>query len=195
MKRLLISLSLGASALIPAAAQAQALPAAVVAIVDVDRVQTTCNACKTAIAALQSQATAEDSREKALLTPLQAEGQAIQASGNALNGKPAGPALEARAKAFQTKYQQAQEEAARGRQQLQANQQYILRQIDEKLNPIFQQVMQRRGANVLVAQSSTLAASTSVDITNDVLAALNSSLTTISTTAPAPPRTNQPQGR
>jgi outer membrane protein len=195
MKRLLISLSLGASALIPAAAQAQALPAAVVAIVDVDRVQTTCNACKTAIAALQSQATAEDSREKALLTPLQAEGQAIQAAGNALNGKPAGPALEARAKAFQTKYQQAQEEAARGRQQLQANQQYILRQIDEKLNPIFQQVMQRRGANVLVAQSSTLAASTSVDITNDVLAALNSSLTTISTTAPAPPRTNQPQGR
>ena len=195
MKRLLISLSLGASALVPAAAQAQALPAAIVAVVDVDRVQTTCNACKTAIAALQSQATAEDSREKALLTPLQAEGQAIQAAGNALNGKPAGPALEARAKAFQTKYQQAQEEAARGRQQLQANQQYIVRQIDEKLNPIFQQVMQRRGANVLVAQNSTLAASTSVDITNDVLAALNSSLTTITTTAPAPPRTNQPQGR
>ena len=195
MKRLLISLSLGASALIPAAAQAQALPAAIVAVVDVDRVQTTCNACKTAIAALQSQATAEDSREKALLAPLQTEGQAIQAAGNALNGKPAGPALEARAKAFQTKYQQAQEEAARGRQQLQANQQYIIKQIDAKLSPIFQQVMQRRGANVLVAQNSTLAASTSVDITNDVLAALNSSLTTITTTAPAPPRTNQPQGR
>ena len=71
-------------------------------------------------------------------------------------------------------------------QQLQANQQYILRQIDEKLDPIFQQVMQRRGANVLVEQGSTLAAATAVDVTNDVLAALNSSLTTISTTAPAP---------
>jgi outer membrane protein len=195
MKRLLISLSLGASALIPAAAQAQALPAAVVAIVDVDRVQTTCNACKTAIAALNTQATAQETREKSLSAPLQTEGQSIQAAINALNGKPADAALEARAKAFQTKLNQAQEEATRGRQQLQATQQNVLRQIDEKLSPIFQQVMQRRGANVLVAQNSTLAASTSVDITNDVLTALNSALTTISTTAPAPARTNQPQGR
>ena len=61
MKRLLISMSFGASALIPAAAQAQALPAAVVAVVDVDRVRSTCNACKTAIAALQSQQAAEES--------------------------------------------------------------------------------------------------------------------------------------
>jgi outer membrane protein len=52
--------------------------------------------------------------------------------------------------------------------------------------------MQRRGANVLVETGSTLATATNVDVTNDVLAALNSSLPTISTTAPA---TQQPQGR
>ena len=195
MKKLLLSISLGASALIPAAAQAQALPAAVVAVVDVDRVRTTCNACKTAIATLQSQGTAQENREKTLSAPLQTEGQSIQTAINALNGKPADAALEARAKAFQTKLQQAQEEAARGRQQLQANQQYILKQIDDKLNPIFSQVMQRRGANVLVEQGATLATSSSIDVTNDVLAALNSSLTTISTNAPAPARTNTPQGR
>ena len=194
MKRLLLSISLAASALIPAAAQAQALPAAVVAVVDVDRVQTTCNACKTAIATLNSQATAQENREKALSAPLQAEGQSIQTAINALNGKPADAALEARAKTFQTKLQQAQEEAARGRQQLQANQQYILRQIDEKLGPIFSQVMQRRGANVLVAQNSTLAAASAIDVTNDVLAALNTSLPTISATAPAA-RPSTTQGR
>ena len=195
MKKLLISVSFAACAALPSAAQAQALPPAVVAVVDVDRVRTSCNACKTAIAALQSQAVAEDSREKALAAPLQTEQQSIQAAANALGGKQPDAALQARAKAWQTKADQAQQEAARGRQQLQANQQYILKQIDDKLNPIFAQVMQRRGANVLVDQNATLATAASVDVSNDALAALNAALTTIQTTAPAPARTNQPQGR
>jgi outer membrane protein len=192
---MLISLSLGASALIPAAAQAQALPAAVIAVVDVDRVRSTCNACKTAIASLQSQAAAEDAREMALAAPLQTENQALQKAAAALNGKPADAALQARAKAFQEKYAQLQQEADRGQQQLRANQQFILKQIDDKLNPIFAQVMQRRNANVMVEQGATLATAASIDVTNDVLAALNTSLTTIAPTAPAPARTTQPQGR
>jgi len=195
MKKLLISASLAASAVLPSAAMAQAVPPAIVAVVDVDRVRSTCNACKTAIAALQSQATAQESREKTLGTPLQTEQQSIQTAINALNGKEPDAALKQRANAFQTKLQQAQEEATRGRQQLQANQQYVIKQIDDKLNTIFSQVMQRRGANILIEQGVTLATTTSVDITNDVLAALNSSLTTISTTAPAAPRSTTPQGR
>jgi Skp family chaperone for outer membrane proteins len=195
MKKLLISIPLAACAALPSAALAQALPPAVVAVIDVDRVRTSCNACKTAIAALQAQGTAEDSREKALVAPLQTEQQSIQAAVNALNGKEPDAALQARAKAFQTKYQQAQDQAARGRQQLQANQQYILKQIDDRLNPIFAQVMQRRGANVLVDQNATLATAASVDVTNDALAALNAALTTIQTVAPAPARPTQPQGR
>jgi Skp family chaperone for outer membrane proteins len=195
MKTLLISASFIAAAVLPAAAQAQALPPAVVAVVDVDRVRSTCNACKTAIAALQSQATAQENREKALSAPLQTEGQSIQTAINALNGKEPDAALKQRAEAFQTKLQQAQETATRGRQQLQANKEYILKQIDDKLNPIFSQVMQRRGANILVEQGATLATSTTVDVTNDVLTALNAALPSIATTAPAPARTTQPQGR
>ena len=53
--------------------------------------------------------------------------------------------------------------------------------------------MQRRGANVLLETGSTLATTTSVDVTNDVLAALNTALPTIATVAPA--RRPQPQGR
>jgi Skp family chaperone for outer membrane proteins len=196
MKKLVISASLAASAIVPSAAHAQAIPGAVVAVVDVDKVRANCNACKTAIASLQSQATAQDTREKSLVAPLQTEQQSIQTAINALNGKEPDAALKQRAQAFQTKYQQAQEQAARGRQQLQANQQYIIRQIDEKLSPIFQQVMQRRGANILVEQGATLATATSVDVTNDVLAALNTALPSISTTAPAAPANRaQPQGR
>lgn len=195
MKKLLLSASLAATALVPAAAQAQAIPPAIVAVVDIDRVRTSCNACKTAIANLQTQATAQNNREKALSAPLQTEGQSIQAAVNALNGKEPDAALKQRAETFQNKLQQAQEEAARGRQQLQANQQYIVKQIDDKLNPIFGQVLQRRGANIMVERNATLATTASVDVTNDVLAALNATLMTISTTVPAPARSNQPQGR
>lgn len=193
MKTLLISAAFAAAIVAPSAASAQAIPAAVVAVVDLDRVTTTCNACKTAQVALRSQATAEENREKALVAPLQTEQKSIQAAVDALKGADPGAALQARIKAFQTRYQQAQESAARGRTQLQANSAYVLKQVQEKLGPIYQQVMQRRGANVLVESAATLATSTSVDVTNDVVASLNSSLPTISTTAPAAP--SQPQGR
>lgn len=195
MKTLLISASLIASAVVPAAAQAQALPPAVVAVVDADRVRSTCNACKTAIAALQSQVTAQNNRAKTLGAPLDTEKNAIQTAINALNGKEPDAALKARANAFETKLQQAQDEVSRGQQQLQANQAYIIKQIDDKLNPIYAQVMQRRGANLLVEQNATLATAQSIDVTNDVLTALNAALPSIQTTAPAPARANTTQGR
>jgi len=47
--------------------------------------------------------------------------------------------------------------------------------------------MQRRGANLMVEQGTTLATSTTLDVSNDVLAALNTALPTIQTTAPAAP--------
>lgn len=194
MKRLLISASLAASAVLPSVAQAQAIPPAVIAVVDLERVTRECNACKVAAAALTSQATAEENREKALIGPLQTEQQSIQAAVNALNGKQPDAALQTRAKAFQDKYQQAQDQAARGRAQLQANQQFVQKQVIEKLNPIYSQVMQRRGANVMVEQGTTLGMATSLDVTNDILAALNTALPAIQTVAPAPPANTQ-QGR
>ena len=46
--------------------------------------------------------------------------------------------------------------------------------------PFFhQQVMQRRGANIMVETGSTLATATSVDVSNDVLVALNAAMPTI----------------
>ena len=192
MKNLLMSAAFAAAVLAPAAANAQAIPPAVVAVVDLDSVTRNCNACKTAQAALQNQVTAEENREKALVAPLQTEQESIKAAVAALKGKEPGSALQARIKAFQTKYDEAQADADRGRQQLKANQTYIQKQIADKLNPIYQQVMQRRGANLLVEVGYTLATSRSVDVTGDVLAALNAALPTIATTAPVQ---QQPQGR
>lgn len=192
MKTLLISTTFLAAAFVPAAAQAQALPAAIVAVVDLDKVTSECTACKSANAALQSQLTAEQNREKSLSAPLETERSSIQAAVDALKGKDPDAALQTRIKTFQAKAQQAQEEVERGRAQLQANQAYIRKQIADKLGPIYSQVMNRRGANILVEQGATLASGATLDVSNDVLAALNTALPSVSTTAPAPTTT---QGR
>ena len=197
MKRMLITASLAAAAIMPSAAHAQAIPGAVVAVVDLEKVTAECNACKTAAASLRSQVTSLQSRQQTLAGPLQAEGKSIQDAIDALNGKQPDAALKARAQAWETKRQQAAQEVARSEQQIQANNQYVQKQISDKLGPIYSSVMQRRGANMMVEIGQTLASGASLDVSNDVLTALNAALPAIQTTAPAAPatRTNQPQGR
>ena len=192
MKKLLVTAAFAALMIAPSAATAQSVPAAVVAVVDLDKVTTDCNACKTAAAALRSQITSLQNRERTLTGPLETEQKSIQAAVDALKGNQPDAALQARARAWETKRQQAAQEMTRGREQIQRNQQHISRQIETKLGPIYQQVMQRRGANLLIEVRSTLATSSSVDVTADVLAALNTSMPTLQTQAPAQA---QPQGR
>lgn len=197
MTKFIVSAALAASALVPTAASAQAVPAAVIAVVDLEKVQSQCNACKNALAALRAQATAQENREKALVGPLQTEQKSIQAAIDALGGKEPDAALKARATQFQTRYENAQQEAGRGRTQLQRNQAYIAQQIQAKLGPIYTSVMQRRGANLMLETGQTLATTTGVDVTADVLAALNVALPTVVTIAPAAPAQPKPtpQGR
>lgn len=188
MKTLLISASVLATALLPSTAQAQAIPAAVIAVVDLDKVTSTCNACRTAATALRGQAQALQTRQQTLAAPLQTEGKAIQTAIDALNGKEPDAALRSRVQAFQAKEQQAQQELQTQQQQVARNQQHIQKQIADKLGPIYTQVMQRRGANMMVEIGQTLASGQTLDVTNDVVAALNTALPSISTTAPAQAR-------
>jgi outer membrane protein len=195
MKTLLISAAATVAALAPSQALAQAVPGAVIAVVDLERVTSQCNACKTATTALQGQVNSLKSRQQALATPLETEGKSIQAAVNALNGKAPDAALQARIKAFQAKQDQGRQELVRRQEQVQRNQAYIQQQIASKLGPIYQQVMQRRGANIMLEVGATLASGTSVDVTNDVLAALNTALPTIQVNAPAQTQPAKPQGR
>ena len=192
MKTLFVTAAFAAAALAPTAASAQSVPGAVIAVVDLERVTSDCNACKTAATALRAQITSLQNREKTLAAPLQTEGKSIPTAIDALNGKEPDAALQARIKAFQTKQQQGSQEIQAQQAQIQRNNQYVQKQIGDKLGPIYQSVMQRRGANVLLETGSTLATTTSVDVTNDVLAALNTALPSISAVAPAQ---QAPQGR
>lgn len=193
MKKLLVSAALAASMIVPVAAQAQPIPPAVIAVVDLQRVTDDCNACKTAAATLRGQVTSLQNRGKTLAAPLETEQKSIQAAIDALNGKMPDAALQARIKAFQTRQQQGSQEMERQQQQIQNNQRYVQQQIQTKLGPIYQTVMQKRGATVLLEVGSTLATSATLDVTNDVVTALNGVLPSLSTTAPTAPA--QPQGR
>ena len=176
-------------------ALAQRVPAAQVAVVDLDRVGRECNACKTAGAALQSQVTAFNNRRQQLNTQLQPERQQLQTAVNALAGKQPDAALTQRIQAFQQKEVAAAQELEKQQNQIQRNQAYISQQINTKLAPLLQPAMDRRGANILMDSGAALRFATTVDVTNDVLAALNAALTSVATTAPAQPQQTNPQGR
>ena len=195
MKTLLVTAAL-AAAIVPTVATAQAIPAAVIAVVDLERATRDCTACKSATATLQSRANALQARQRTLVAPLETEGKAIRAAAEALKGKPADAALEARAKAWETKRSTAAQEIQRMQDQLQRDQQYIGQQIATKLSPIYSQVMQRRGASILIDDGTTLATASTLDVTNDVIAALNTALPSVQTNAPAATQQRQqPQGR
>lgn len=169
---------------VPAFAQSKT-PAAVIVVIDTQRVSNECNACKTAGATLKSQIDAFQSRAQTLQTQIQTEGQSLQTAANALNGKQPDAALQQRITAFQQKQVSAQNELQKQEQTIQRNRAYVNQQINDKLEPIFSQVMQAHGANLALDVQATLATSNTVDVTPEVLASLNRTLTTINTTAPA----------
>nr|WP_314444862.1 OmpH family outer membrane protein [uncultured Sphingomonas sp.] len=194
-------LGLLAAAAVSTPAAAQRLPAAVVAVVDTNRIYTECTACRAAVTQLQSQVTALQQRQQALAGPINTEGQAIEAAINALpaaqrQNPPA--ALQQRVQRFQQSQQTANQELQGLQQRLQSTQAHVRQQLDARLGPIINQAMTARGANVALDTEATLARANGVDITNDVLTALNAQVPSVSVTPlpqqqqPAQPR---PTGR
>ncbi|MDV3256709.1 MAG: OmpH family outer membrane protein [Sphingomonas sp.] len=195
MKHYLAAAMIAAST-IAAPAIAQRAPAAVVVVVDSERVYRECNACRTAQTQLQSQVTTLRNRQQTLETQLRPEGQSIQQAIQALNGKQPDAALQNRIKAFQQRQEQANQELARSQQNIQSIQANVLRQINERLQPVINQVMTQKGANLAVDVDATLAHATQVNATNEVLAALNAALPSVSVTPLPQQQTQQtPQGR
>ena len=180
MTKPLLLASLAALAIaLPAAASAA--PANIV-VVDNERIYAECNACRSAQASLQGQATTIQARQTALAAPLKTEAQALQAAADALAGKTPDAALQARATAFQTRQNSANQELQRLQQNLQSSQANVLRQINAKLGPAIKQVMLAKGANLAIDMNNTLAVGTGMDVTADVLVALNAVLPSVSVT-------------
>ena len=182
------------AASIPAAAPAQRVNTALVAIVDTQRGLRECTACVAANQQLQTQVTALQQRAQQLGQPLQTEGQSIQTAIQALNGREPDAALQQRITAFEARQNSAQQEIQTQQQTLERNRQYVTQQIGTALDPILTEVMQARGANVVLDKNATMAAGASLEVTTDVLTRLNQRLPSVNTVAPAPTQ-QQPQGR
>jgi Skp family chaperone for outer membrane proteins len=190
------------SVALPGVAQAQRTPGAVIVVVDTDRIFRECTACRAAQTQLQGMVTSARTRAQQLGQPLQTEAQSIEQAGAQLRNQTgaaraaAESALNNRVQQFQQKQTTAQQEVARLEQNIQSTQANVLRQINERLNPILTQVMNAHQANIALDTSATLARSPALDVTNEVLTALNGALPSVSVTPlPQAPAQQQPQGR
>ena len=196
MRNILTFSAVMAAAALPTAAQAQRAPAAVIIVVDSDRIYRECNACRTAQQQLQTQVTTLQNRQQTLSNELRTEGTAIQTAVQNLKGQQPDAALRTRVQTFQQRQEQAQQELQRGEQNLQSIRANVIRQIDERMRPVINQVMTQRGANMAVDVDATLAHAQSLNVTDAVLVGLNAALPSVSLTPlPQQQQQQQPQGR
>jgi Skp family chaperone for outer membrane proteins len=191
MTKMIFGTALAALAFaMPGTAAAQRIGPAVVAVVDTDRISRECTACRAAQTQLTTRVNSLRSRQQALQTQLQTQGQPIQQAIAALNGRQPDAALQQRITAFQTQQNNANQELSRLETDLRSTQAHVNQQIATRLQPIVNTVMNSRGANVAVDRAMTLAAAQALDITNDVLAQLNQQLPSVSVT-PLPQQQQQ----
>jgi outer membrane protein len=195
MKKTVLSLAAAASALtFSGTAAAQQRPP--ILVVDTDRILNECTACKAAATQLQSQVQQGRTRAQTLESQLKPEENSLQTAVRALNGKQPDAALQARIAAYETKARQAQQELANRENTLQSTQAHVQQQIGRRLVQIVEQSRARRQASVVVNKGSTLASDTAIDITGEVLAAVNQQLPSVSVTPlPQQQQPARPQGR
>ena len=195
MKKIIFAALATAAVVVPATAQAQRAPAAVIVTVNTDRIARDCTACRAASTTIQSQQTALRTRAQTLEQQLQTEGKPIQDAINALNGKAPDAALQARVTAFQTKQQNAQRELATSERNIQSTQANVNQQIGTRLRTIISSIATARGANVALDSGSTLFSAPAVDVTDAVLTQLNQQLPSVSVTPLPQTQQNPSQGR
>jgi outer membrane protein len=195
MTRFAFGAALAALALTaPAAAIAQRGGSAPdILVVDIARISTECNACRTAAASLQSQTTALQQRQQQLAQQLQTAQAPIEASINALAGKQPDAALQGRIRAFETQRNTAAQELQSRGQQIESIGANVNMQIDTRLRAILEQIRAQRNATVVLAKGATWASLPAADVTAEALAALNQQLPSVSLTPL--PQSQQPQGR
>lgn len=198
MKNFLFGAAVALSLAVPAAAPAQRTPAATVVVVDTDRIYRDCTACRAAQTQLQALGTQFQQRAQALGQPIETEIQSIQQAAQAARNQQgaarttAEQQLQQRAQRLEQQRTTAQQELARMEQNIRSTQAHVIQQINQRLNPIINQVMTQRGANLAVDVGATLAHSAQLNVTDAVLAALNQQLPSVSVT-PLPQQQQQNQ--
>ncbi|HEX9933061.1 MAG TPA: OmpH family outer membrane protein [Allosphingosinicella sp.] len=188
MKNILLGAAVALTLALPAAAPAQRAPAATVVVVDTDRIYRDCTACRVAQTQLQALGTQLQQRAQQLGQPIETELQSIQQAAAAARNQTgaarttAETQIQQRAQRLEQQRGVAQQELGRMEQNLRSTQANVIQQINVRLNPIINQVMTQRGANLAVDVSATLAHAGALNVTDAVLAQLNTQLPSVNVT-------------
>ena len=185
MKKTLIALALAG---VSTPLLAQQLPAAVIVTVDRQEMIATSAAAKAAQAELKPKADALNARLSQLRTSLAAEEKALRDSQPQQGALPAaGQAWQAKVRDFDARRGQADQELQRRQQEIQASEQWVVKQINDGAQPIISQIMRERGANIAVDEQVTIQHAAAIDITADTVARLDKALPKVSITPPPAP--------
>lgn len=188
---LLAIAAVGALTAAPASAQAQS-----VLVVDTDRILAECAACRMATTTLQQQEQQLRQRATQLDTGLKPEAESLEKAIQALGSRQPDAAMQARIAAYRTRQQQAQTELENRQRQLQSTAAHVQQQVGTRARLISEQVRARRQAAVVIPKSGVIASNSTIDITTEVLTALNQQLPAVSVTPlPQQQQQNRPQGR
>lgn len=202
MNKIIFGVAIAAlSAAIPTAVLAQRAPGAQIVVVDTGKVMRECRACVAAQTQLQGQIAALQQRQQTLSGPLQTEMTAIDAEATRVRGLPAGAArtaaetaLNNRLQALRTRENTANQELGRQEQTIQSTRAHVVQQLQQRLKPILDGLLASRGANIVIDRDATLSFSPALEVTNEVLTALNAQLPSVSVT-PLPPQPATAPGR
>lgn len=180
------SIALAATA-VPAYAQSKSG----IAIVDVDAALGDSNAAKTASQQMQVTYKANidqvQTRQGALETELKQKRDALQAEVNAAGKTPTAAQrtkMQSDYEALQKRAQEAQNELRSINQPLQLARAYVIEQINDKMPQALRNVMTKNKMDILVKAGATEAYQPSVDLTNALVAELNTLVPNVSIVPP-----------
>ena len=169
----------------PTAASAQAVTN--VAVANVEEAVQRSGAFTVAVGQIKTtykaQIDAFDARQKSLQAELAPLVTAFQTAQRAPNPNQA--ALQTQATAIQTRQQSAQRELQTLALPFGRAQAYVEEQISAKLEPALKAAMTKRKVSLVVAPQATISYQPTADITNDIVAELNTLVPTVSIAVPA----------
>ncbi|MCH8685401.1 OmpH family outer membrane protein [Pedomonas mirosovicensis] len=193
MKKILltaaVSAGLGFAMINPVMAAQEAAPAASAArsqylVVDLNRVVRESAALKAAQPTLDSKRNAVESKLKTYQTQLEADAKALQQQ--AESGIAAPDVLQAKQRELQEKAQNADKDVSQLRNDYARTENFVVDQILNGSKPVINDIIKERGATLVLNREAVVFANPSIDITGDVIARMEKSLPTVSTTPPAP---------
>ena len=198
MKKILltaaVSAGLGFAMISPVMAQQAAAPAAAAQspylVIDLNRVVLESAALKAAQPTLDAKKNAFESKLKTYQDQLSADAKALQQQ--AESGIAAPDVLQAKQRELQEKAQKADQEVQQLRNDFARTTAFVENQILNGSKPVIDQLIKERGATLVLKRDAVVFASPSIDITGDVIARMQQTLPTVSTTPPAPQQSAAP---